>query len=198
MDKPITFNEWLGTQGNMVLLHANCCRIAFEGGQQSMQAKVEELQKQLSEYIFVAETIDEMYVKEVKSSEELQEEFAEDERFLKEQIKDKDLKISNLEYLQGMDKELIQTLQGRSKALQDKVNDLQKQYDQHDKWLLERNRDCNELYNINAKHVAEKAELQKRVDAALAVLTEYYTGSYDESPDLVVDIEQALKGEGCQ
>ncbi|OTL06813.1 hypothetical protein [Acinetobacter nosocomialis] len=45
MDKPITFNEWLGTQGNMVLLHANCCRIAFEGGQQSMQAKVEELQR---------------------------------------------------------------------------------------------------------------------------------------------------------
>ncbi|MFW1903639.1 hypothetical protein [Acinetobacter baumannii] len=44
MDKPMTFNEWLGTQGNMVLLHANCCRIAFEGGQQSMQAKVKELQ----------------------------------------------------------------------------------------------------------------------------------------------------------
>ncbi|MDV4231045.1 hypothetical protein [Acinetobacter baumannii] len=43
MDKPITFSEWLGTQGNMVLLHANCCRIAFEAGQQSMQAKVEEL-----------------------------------------------------------------------------------------------------------------------------------------------------------
>ncbi|MFI7853558.1 hypothetical protein ACFMJT_15855, partial [Acinetobacter baumannii] len=41
----------------------------------------------------------------------------------------------------------------------------------------------------------ERDELQKRVDAALAVLTEYYTGSYDESPDLVVDIEQALKGE---
>ncbi|EHU2432709.1 hypothetical protein AXE43_RS13010 [Acinetobacter baumannii] len=39
---------------------------------QHQQAKVEELQKQLSEYIFVAETIDEMYVKEVKSSEELQ------------------------------------------------------------------------------------------------------------------------------
>ncbi|HAV5468661.1 TPA: hypothetical protein JI089_03235 [Acinetobacter baumannii] len=107
MDKPITFNEWLGTQGNMVLLHANCCRIAFEGGQQSTQAKVEEqaqeianlksliqghelrhqqnlsikqkltrrseeLQKQLSEYIFVAETIDEMYVKEVQKSDELQ------------------------------------------------------------------------------------------------------------------------------
>ncbi|MGD3146619.1 hypothetical protein [Acinetobacter baumannii] len=27
----------------MVLLHANCCRIAYEAGQQSMQAKVEEL-----------------------------------------------------------------------------------------------------------------------------------------------------------
>ncbi|HGW3827534.1 TPA: hypothetical protein ACNICD_003337 [Acinetobacter baumannii] len=47
MDKPITFNEWLGTQGNMVLLHANCCRIAFEGGQQSQQAKVEGLQKRV-------------------------------------------------------------------------------------------------------------------------------------------------------
>ncbi len=114
MDKPITFSEWLGTQGNMVLLHANCCRIAFTAGQQSMQAKVEELQKQnawlsdiaerenkranklkeehisttillgkveqqkvelqkkLSEYIFVAETIDEMYVKEVQKSDEMQ------------------------------------------------------------------------------------------------------------------------------
>lgn len=39
---------------------------------QHQQAKVEELQKQLSEYIFVAETIDEMYMKEVKSSDELQ------------------------------------------------------------------------------------------------------------------------------
>ncbi|MDC5415079.1 hypothetical protein NRA32_05545 [Acinetobacter baumannii] len=43
---------------------------------------------------------------------------------------------------------------------------------------------------------AKVEELEKRVDAALAVLTEYYTGSYDESPDLVVDIEQALNGEG--
>nr|EKV3593453.1 hypothetical protein [Acinetobacter baumannii] len=39
---------------------------------QHQQAKVEELQKQLSEYIFVAETIDEMYVKEVQKSDELQ------------------------------------------------------------------------------------------------------------------------------
>jgi hypothetical protein len=54
--------------------------------------------------------------------EELQEEFAEDERFLKEQIKDKDLKISNLEYQQGMDKELIQTLQCKVEKLQKRVD----------------------------------------------------------------------------
>lgn len=47
MDKPITFNEWLGTQGNLALVHANCCRIAYEAGQQSQQAKVEELQKRV-------------------------------------------------------------------------------------------------------------------------------------------------------
>ncbi|VCX05496.1 hypothetical protein BANRA_00005 [Acinetobacter baumannii] len=39
---------------------------------QHQQAKVEELQKQLSEYIFVSETLDEMYVKEVQKSDELQ------------------------------------------------------------------------------------------------------------------------------
>jgi len=72
MDKPMTFNEWMGKQGNLALVHANCCRIAYEAGQQSQQAKVEELQKQLNEYMFVAETIDEMYVKEVQKSDELQ------------------------------------------------------------------------------------------------------------------------------
>ncbi|HGF8497937.1 TPA: hypothetical protein ACJB9M_000883 [Acinetobacter baumannii] len=134
-----------------------------------------------------------MFQRQQEKVEELQKEFAEDERFLKEQIKDKDLKISNLEYLQGMDKELIQTLQGRSKALQDKVNDLQKQYDQHDKWLLERNRDCNELYNINAKHVAEKVELQKRVDKAIRLLVEAELYQSEPNIDLAV---KALKGEG--
>ncbi|MGQ1105776.1 hypothetical protein ACT4Y0_09630 [Acinetobacter baumannii] len=43
MDKPMTFNEWMGKQGNLALVHANCCRIAYEAGQQSQQAKVEEL-----------------------------------------------------------------------------------------------------------------------------------------------------------
>ncbi len=51
MDKPMTFNEWMGTQGNMVLLHANCCRIAYEAGQQSQQAKVEEMQKRADKAI---------------------------------------------------------------------------------------------------------------------------------------------------
>lgn len=54
MDKPMTFNEWLGTQGNLALVHANCCRIAFEGGQQSQQAKVEELQKRVDAALLIA------------------------------------------------------------------------------------------------------------------------------------------------
>ncbi|MDC5100976.1 hypothetical protein NRA35_14210 [Acinetobacter baumannii] len=54
MDKPMTFNEWMGKQGNLALVHANCCRIAFEGGQQSMQAKVEELQKRVDEITNIA------------------------------------------------------------------------------------------------------------------------------------------------
>ncbi|WP_171951627.1 hypothetical protein, partial [Acinetobacter baumannii] len=45
---------------------------AWANAWQSQQAKVEELQKQLSEYIFVSETLDEMYVKEVQKSDELQ------------------------------------------------------------------------------------------------------------------------------
>ncbi|MCF4362921.1 hypothetical protein L1Z53_19270, partial [Acinetobacter baumannii] len=45
---------------------------AWANAWQHQQAKVEELQKQLSEYIFVSETLDEMYVKEVQKSDELQ------------------------------------------------------------------------------------------------------------------------------
>lgn len=48
------------------------------------QAKVEELQKQLNEYIFVAETLDEMYVKEVQKSDELQKRVDKAIRFLVE------------------------------------------------------------------------------------------------------------------
>ncbi|WP_289350021.1 hypothetical protein [Acinetobacter baumannii] len=45
---------------------------AWANAWQHQQAKVEELQKQLNEYMFVVETIDEMYVKEVQKSDELQ------------------------------------------------------------------------------------------------------------------------------
>ncbi|TKV65897.1 hypothetical protein D9Y31_00500 [Acinetobacter baumannii] len=70
MDKPITFIEWCTGKG--VIPYSLGIEAAYEAGQQSMQAKVEELQKQLSEYIFVSETLDEMYVKEVQKSDELQ------------------------------------------------------------------------------------------------------------------------------
>lgn len=45
----MTFIEWMGKQGNLALVHANCCRIAYEAGQQSQQAKVEELQKRVDQ-----------------------------------------------------------------------------------------------------------------------------------------------------
>jgi len=47
---------------------------------------------------------------------------------------------------------------------QTEVDELQAKFDQHDQWLGQRNRDVQELYDINVKHAAEKAELQKRVD----------------------------------
>ncbi|HGW3737662.1 TPA: hypothetical protein ACNH0K_003805 [Acinetobacter baumannii] len=210
MDKPITFNEWLGTQGNMVLLHANCCRIAFEGGQQSMQAKVEEQAQEIADLKSLIQGHElrhqqNLSIKQklTRRSEELQEEFAEDERFLKEQIKDKDLKISNLEYQQGMDKELIQSLQSKSEKLETKLKQAYEDVDTfataHEALEQRVDRDRSLIQftqRANKDLIAGRDELQKRVDAALAVLTEYYTGSYDESPDLVVDIEQALKGEG--
>ncbi|EHU1923793.1 hypothetical protein AXE41_RS19885 [Acinetobacter baumannii] len=70
MDKPMTFIEWCSSGGKIP--YSVGIEEAYEAGQQSQQAKVEELQKQLSEYIFVAETLDEMYVKEVQKSDELQ------------------------------------------------------------------------------------------------------------------------------
>lgn len=66
------YSEWMGKQGFDVLRHANCCKIAFNGGWESQQSKVDELQKKLDEYIFVAESIDEMYVKEVQKNNDLQ------------------------------------------------------------------------------------------------------------------------------
>lgn len=74
-------------------------------------------------------------------------------------------------------------------------NELQKLFDQHDKWLLERNKDCNELYNINVKHVAEKEELQKRVDAVVSEIEKLHLSGVI-GWGTVNRLEQALKGGG--
>lgn len=87
------------------------------------------------------------------------------------------------------------------KEQQAKVEELQKQFDQHDKLLLQRNKDVQELYDINAKHVAEKAELQKRVDVlekaefTLARIRSIVSKNLLESI-LIKEVRQALKGEG--
>jgi len=84
---------------------------------------------------------------------------------------------------------------------QAKVEELQNQFDQHDKWLLERNRDCNELYNINVKHAAEKAELQKRVDQQGLIIAKAMSIASDLQKSWSMfkigkKLEQALKGGG--
>ncbi|WP_151731126.1 hypothetical protein [Acinetobacter seifertii] len=83
---------------------------------------------------------------------------------------------------------------------QAKVEELQEQFDQHDKLLLQRNKDVQELYDINEKHVAEKAELQKRVDSlekaefVLARIKSIASKRLLESI-LIKEVRQALKGE---
>lgn len=42
------FNQWMVDQGFNAIRHANCCRIAYEGGQQSTQAEIDELKTQLN------------------------------------------------------------------------------------------------------------------------------------------------------
>ncbi|MDQ9030605.1 hypothetical protein [Acinetobacter nosocomialis] len=66
--KEKVFLDWYLKESHLGFEPIDHARAAW----QHQQAKVEEMEKQLSEYIFVAETLDEMYVKEVKSSEELQ------------------------------------------------------------------------------------------------------------------------------
>lgn len=41
------YSEWMGKQGFDVLRHANCCKIAFNGGWESRQTEVDELQKRV-------------------------------------------------------------------------------------------------------------------------------------------------------
>jgi molecular chaperone GrpE (heat shock protein) len=44
-----SFDEWMSTIGIDAFRHANCCKIAYEAGQQSRQAEISELQKQIDE-----------------------------------------------------------------------------------------------------------------------------------------------------
>ena len=43
------YSEWMGKQGFDVLRHANCCKIAFNGGWESRQTEVDELTLQVAE-----------------------------------------------------------------------------------------------------------------------------------------------------
>ncbi|MBV6572615.1 hypothetical protein JL980_06440 [Acinetobacter baumannii] len=83
---------------------------------------------------------------------------------------------------------------------QAKVEELQKQFDQHDKLLLQRNKDVQELYDINAKNVAEKAERQKRVDEQGLIIAKVMSIASDLQQSWAMfeigkKLEQALKGE---
>ncbi|WP_236452027.1 hypothetical protein, partial [Escherichia coli] len=68
----LKFDEWWEENYMNVSADRTEAFDIYSLGLKHQQAKVEELQKQLNEYMFVAETIDEMYVKEVQKSDELQ------------------------------------------------------------------------------------------------------------------------------
>ena len=86
------------------------------------------------------------------------------------------------------------------KHQQSKIDRLQANFDQHDQWLGQRNRDVQELNDIIAKHVAEKDELQKRVDAVKQLIEEYRDPptedkTFQHALSIVAyELEQALKG----
>ena len=45
------FNQWMVDQGFNAIRHANCCRIAYEGSQQSQKAEVDHLKEMNQRYI---------------------------------------------------------------------------------------------------------------------------------------------------
>lgn len=79
------------------------------------------------------------------------------------------------------------------KHQQSKIDKLQANFDQHDQWLGQRNRDVQELNDIIAKHAAEKDELQKGNDALVHVIKsrdiqlENEKHEYDELMNKLVD-----------
>ena len=51
MSEVKSFNQWMVDQGFNAIRHANCCRIAYEGGQQSQKAEVDHLKEMNQRYI---------------------------------------------------------------------------------------------------------------------------------------------------
>ncbi|WP_228266268.1 hypothetical protein [Acinetobacter haemolyticus] len=81
---------------------------------------------------------------------------------------------------------------------QTEMDELHAKFDQLDQWLGQRNSDVQELNDINAKYVAEKDELQKRLDAASYLLpsikAENDLWGCDQVERQIELLEQALKG----
>ncbi|MEI1679945.1 hypothetical protein V8P49_01805 [Acinetobacter baumannii] len=76
-------------------------------------------------------------------------------------------KVEELQKQAEIDSQLIQLLKKANKDLVGERDDLINKYNEYDKLLFQRNKDEQKLYDMNEKHVAEKGELQKRVDKAL-------------------------------
>lgn len=53
------YSEWMSKQGFDLLRHANCCKIAFNGGWESRQTEVDELQKRVDSISEVLEELQE-------------------------------------------------------------------------------------------------------------------------------------------
>ena len=45
-----SFDEWMSTIGINAFRHANCCKIAYEAGQQSRQAEIDELKQEVKKW----------------------------------------------------------------------------------------------------------------------------------------------------
>lgn len=44
------YSEWMRSQGLGAIIHANCCKIAFDGAWQHQQSKIDELQKRVDAF----------------------------------------------------------------------------------------------------------------------------------------------------
>lgn len=70
------YSEWMSTLGLGVLRHANCCKIAFNGGWESRQTEVDELQKSFND-------LQQMFIEQARTASCQQARIDELERALK-------------------------------------------------------------------------------------------------------------------